>query len=227
MICFISIDRKNTVNLRKIMLKNGILSYHKGFPNIENAHGIRDYCVSLPEKPTVAIVDTMCSADFGENVCLGLKEIYPDVKTIVIYDRSNYHFEKYKFSPSSDYEINGNLAGEPIYSLLELLQKLTPSTETKYRHLNLGKDRKTAIFLGYPMKLTPAEYRILLFLCSRPTETVSAETILGFCFAESYRMTETNVRSHISDINKKSKTLGGRKLILSVRVKGYKLNEYM
>jgi DNA-binding response OmpR family regulator len=40
-------------------------------------------------------------------------------------------------------------------------------------------------------------------------------------------MTETNVRTHVSSINKKAKAISGRKLILAERNKGYILNEYM
>ncbi|MBQ8207787.1 MAG: winged helix-turn-helix transcriptional regulator [Clostridia bacterium] len=227
MLCFISIDRGNTIRLRQMMLEKEIFAYHRKFPDFENAHGIRDFLEGLPALPAIAIIDSMAYSDFGESVCREIKKMYPEVKCIVLFDRRKFSFEKYKFYPSSDFEIDGSMNDEPILSLSTILSEIGYGTTRNYKHLRLGNDRHSALYLGYPLELSPAEYRILLYLCGCGDKTVSVDNILGSCFAESYRMVETNIRSHISDINRKAKALGGRRLILSVRGEGYRLNRYM
>lgn len=227
MICFISSDRKSAVRLRKLMLESEIFAYHRKFPNLENAHGIEDFLKTLPMNTSVALIDSTTECDFGESVCKVLQRITPKVLRIVIYDRSKFKFEKFKFFPTSNMEIDVCLNGEPVYSISKILCELGRYVNREYRHLKLGQNRHSSRYLNLPLHISPAEYRILLFLCSQGEKTVSVDSILGHCFAESYRMVDTNIRSHISSINQKARLIGGRRLILAVRGEGYRLNKFM
>ena len=226
-ILFLSANRQNSIRIRRTLIKSGIMSYQRGFPVLENAHGMTSFLISLPEKPTIALIDSSSPPSFGVYASDAVKAIYPDAVCIVLYDRREHKSERFRYYPNADYEIDISRDDEPNFSLLPLITSLGYSLKYSFKHLKLGDDRASCLFLGYPIKLTETEYRILLYMCSCDRKVISAEEILAYCFAESYRMSITNVRSHISSINRKAKSLGGRKLILSVREKGYMLNEYM
>ena len=227
MICFVSQSRKSSIEIRKELLKNDIFSYQKSFPNIANAHGLADFIKDLPSRFSVALIDATSDEKFGKSVCKVIKEILPHITTVVLYDKSLFDAEKFKYFAMSDHETDISREDEPSFSLSALLTYLGYMTKYEYRHLRLTKEDHSAVYLGMKMALTEAEYRILLYMCTEAEGISTSEDILSFCFAESYRMVSTNVKHHISHINKKAKALGGRKLILSVRGKGYKINDLM
>lgn len=176
---------------------------------------------------SVALIDAAENKDFGDQTCKVIKEISPDIVSVVLYDKSIFSTEKFKYFAMADHEIDISRDDEPSFSLSELLTSLGYMPRYEYGHLKLIKNDRSAVYLGLKMQLTDAEYRILLYMCSNSERTLSSEEILAFCFAESYRMVDSNVKHHISHINKKSKALGGRNLIISIREKGYKLNDHM
>lgn len=227
MLCFFSVSRPLTVFIKEELLKNDIFAYQSSFPDLESAHGIRDHIASLPEPPTVAIIDAVEDLGFGENMCVALRSKFPGVRCISIIDISRQPMTRFKYLASSDAEIDISSISDVRYLLYESEKVETSPPVREYRHLSLEGDKYSASLLGYKLPLTKTEYRILLFLCQNTDEAISENIILGYCFSESYRMTETNVRTHVSSINKKAGLISGRRLILSHRGKGYILNEFM
>ena len=210
-----------------MLLKSYIFVYHSSFPDLENVRGIRNYINELGVIPNIAIIDATEDCDFGEKACVELKKRFPFVKCIALIDRYIHPKIRFRYLKSSDFEIDTFPSSFFTVALTDLLTELGYTLTRNFGHLDLGRSPKDASLLSYPFHLTSAEYRILLYLCSKGEEAVTAEMLLSFCFAESYRMSITNVRAHISSINKKSIALGGRKLILSVHGEGYRLNKYM
>lgn len=227
MICFVSQSRKSSIRIRKTLLKNDILSYQSGFPCLENPRGISEHIRSLPPYFYVALIDATEDAVFGERACKVIKEILPHILTVVLYDKSLFDTEKFKYFAMADHETDMSGNDEPSFSLSALLTSLGYMPKYEYKHLKLVKEDQSAIYLGMKMTLTEAEYRILLYMCTKAEQISTPEDILSFCFAESYRMVSSNIKHHISHINKKAKAIGGRKLILSERGKGYKINDLM
>lgn len=226
MICFFSADRDQSVKLRKKLLCCGVFSYQKDFVEIEGRFDITGwYDYMFPERPKVAIVDAVSTPSCGDSICKNLKESFPGIFCIVIYRREDMLFEKYRYFRRADTEFREDEASEKIAELLLSLGYCRESNGCRF--LELGKDRKNCFYLGLPIGFTSAEYRILKFLCMNDGKIIAANYILHHCFADSYRMNESNVRVHISSINKKARAVGGRKLILCEREKGYKLNEFM
>ncbi len=77
-------------------------------------------------------------------------------------------------------------------------------------------------YLGYKLKLTPTEYRILRTIIM--SEGVSAEDIAENCgLLEKKR---NNISVHICSINRKAETIGKRRLILFEK-QMYHINEFM
>lgn len=227
MIYFVSQSRKNSIAIRKVLLKADVFTYQKSFPNLYNTHGLADLINGLPSYLSVALIDSTDDTNFGTYACKVIKELRPETSSIVLYDKRNHEKQKYKYYDMADYEIDMSRGDEPSYSLKGILTSLGYTPKYEYGHLKLIKENHSAIYLGLKMNLTEAEYRILLYMCTKGEKILASEEILSFCFAESYRMVNTNVKHHISHINQKSKALGGRKIILSARGKGYKINDFM
>ncbi len=227
MICFISPSRESSIAIRKVFLKDDIFSYQNSFPSLENAHGIEDCIKGIPSDLSVALIDSVSNENFAKSACIAIKEIHPGMTVIVLYDKGCHKSEKFRYYDMADHEIDMSRGDEPSFSLSSLLLSLGYMPRYEYRHLKLIKDDHSAIYLGLKMKLTEAEYRILLYMCTNAEKILSSERILSFCFAGSYRLVRSNIKHHVSHINKKSKALGGRNLILTVRGKGYMINELM
>ena len=94
----------------------------------------------------------------------------------------------------------------------------------KYKHLYLLPEEEAFIYLGYRLKLTKSEYKILYALIQSPKKPISAEQIALQCELE---YNKENVVYHISSINSKAKAIGNRVLIKNIAKKGYFLNEKM
>ena len=226
MICFFSADREQSVSLRKKLLSVDVFSYQKDFAEIEGYSDITGwYDYMFPERPRVAIVDGVSNPFCVDGICKNLKDSFPGIFCIVIYRRENMLFEKYRYFRRADYEFEENEAPKKIEKLLLELGYCQKTEGCGF--LELGKDRKSCFYLGLPIQFTQSEYRILKFLCMNDGRLIGANYILHHCFADSYRMNESNVRIHISSINKKSKAVSGRNLIICQREKGYRLNEFM
>ncbi len=88
-------------------------------------------------------------------------------------------------------------------------------------------------YLGYPLRLSPSEYRILLCLVdalSNGDRGVGTERLLTALDSEEASETSidaTQVAVYIRRINQKAAGIGGRKLIVRDRHLGYRLNPYM
>ncbi|MBO5415658.1 MAG: hypothetical protein J6A83_03390 [Clostridia bacterium] len=88
--------------------------------------------------------------------------------------------------------------------------------------LVIDESARDALYLGYQMKLTPAEYRILRELVSASCAGID-ELVERCGFAEKKR---NNISVHICAINRKAERIGKRKLILFENQK-YHINEFM
>ena len=227
MIVFISPDRTRSSVIRNMLLSEDIFAFSNSFPSTNSFNGVEAFIKNLRIIPEIVIVDATESMDFGEEACLHITNIYPNVKCIALLSKTSASTSRFKYLKNSHYEIDTFPSSDLAVALRALLTRLGYSIKRHFAELDLGDDNKSASLLSYPLHLTHSEYRILLFLCNHTERIFSAEDILAFCFAESYRMKLTNVRSHISSINKKAKALSGRKLILCTRKTGYQLNHYM
>lgn len=109
--------------------------------------------------------------------------------------------------------------------LLELLSEFPDADESfNYNGIlyTIGKD---VIYLGYVLKLTPTERAILGFLVSEKDSGVPTKEIAEACGDP--HMKESTVSRHISSINSKAKTIGGRTIIFSPSDHCYRILKYI
>ena len=74
--------------------------------------------------------------------------------------------------------------------------------------------------LGFPLKLSPTEQKLLMAICERDATIEELSTLL--CEGVSRQ----NVAVHINSINRKAELISGRKLVIFTN-ECYTLNPYM
>ena len=90
------------------------------------------------------------------------------------------------------------------------------------KHLIIGDNRNEVFYIGYRLKTTPCEYKILVAIANRGRCDIGElASEIGFDHAK-----RGNVAVHICSINRKAEIIGDRKLILC-RGSEYYFNEYM
>ena len=206
------------------LLRKNILVFTPDF-NIPDKRG--NYTFDIPISPELFIVDARKDLRFAEQVCIRIKSLFPFSRAIILIDKDKFKGERFRHLDFSNYEIKT----DDDYKISEDVERIFRSLDITYKteigKLSIGLSDRTAFLHGIPIKLTPAELRVLLFLCNAEKDYAGEKLILSCCFAESYRMVPSNVRAHISEINKKSQELFSRKLILCDKNKGYYINQYM
>ena len=90
------------------------------------------------------------------------------------------------------------------------------------KHLSIGDDRNDVYYLGYNLKLTPSEYKIVLAIAKGVS--VSADALLEEIGVASCK--KGNVSVHICSINRKARLIGERQLIIFENSK-YRFNDNM
>lgn len=89
-------------------------------------------------------------------------------------------------------------------------------------HLRVGDNKDEVYYLGYRLKLTPSEYKLLFTLADRTRLKIEElSDVLGLSPNQ-----KSNVAVHICAINRKAHAVGERKLILCENSEYY-LNENM
>lgn len=95
-----------------------------------------------------------------------------------------------------------------------------------FRGLRVSPSDTEARLLGYPLRLTKSEHKILLLLLSDPGRPFSADLILRVAFPFSTDLSKNQLAVHICNINKKARQITGRRLIVNPHKSGYLLNPH-
>ena len=110
--------------------------------------------------------------------------------------------------------------------LLALLLSFSDSAECFEYNGVLKATPRGVTFLGYDLKLTPAERSVLALLVLRAGEGVYYEEIGEACLGDIHSKFAT-ISKHVSSINKKAQSIGGRVMILSQKDRFYTINKYI
>ena len=128
----------------------------------------------------------------------------------------------------SKYQIGNSLHFRDYESseLLDILLSFSDSVECFEYNDVLKATPRSVSFLGYTLDLTSTERSIVAYLVLRKGESVSCEELGEVCLGDIHSKPAT-ISKHISSINKKSQTMGGRNMILSSGSKSYSINKYV
>ena len=92
--------------------------------------------------------------------------------------------------------------------------------------LKITSNDRIALLLGYPLRLTPNEHKILLILSNERDRTFSYEELLALAFPFKTSITKNQLAVHVCNINKKASEISGRQLIQNPHKNGYCFNPY-
>ncbi len=90
-------------------------------------------------------------------------------------------------------------------------------------YLSFAEAESTVRLLGYPLKLSPAEYRLLHCLFYLAPRTVSPEDLSALTFP-AQPISAAALSALVSKINRRAKPLGADPLIKNVYAQGYRLS---
>ena len=90
-----------------------------------------------------------------------------------------------------------------------------------FYYLSVGITPDSAVYMGYPLSLSPTEHMLLRCLFYRYPHVTSADELLTLCFDRA--QSAANLSVHISNINRRAAQLDPRPLIVNVYGKGYRL----
>ena len=93
--------------------------------------------------------------------------------------------------------------------------------QKRYMFLVIDNREKDAWLLGYPMRLSPTELKIMNLIYDKRTATTNS-----MFAALSPDVTKSSIPVHINSINKKAMYIGGRKILI-FRTGHYRFNSYM
>ena len=92
-----------------------------------------------------------------------------------------------------------------------------------FYRLSMGVDVGSAVYMGYPLHLSPTEHMLLRCLLYRYPKITSADELLTLCFDNAQGV--ANLSVHISSINRRAAQLDPRPLIVNAYGKGYRLRD--
>ncbi len=101
--------------------------------------------------------------------------------------------------------------------------KLILYTSTKYKIVKIepSDDGKSALLLGYRLRLTVTEHKLLSLLCAEKAPIHKND------IAKKSGAASSSIAVHIASINKKAYPITKRRLIIGERNGEYRINEYM
>lgn len=89
--------------------------------------------------------------------------------------------------------------------------------------LDISVDLRTPTYFFTPLPFTKTELMILRYLFRIYPSTAKSEKILKYAYRPARRPDPSNIRTHISIINKKFKAITGRNLVYQMFGKGYSI----
>lgn len=104
------------------------------------------------------------------------------------------------------------------------LNKYTINIDRPLCKLWVGDNRKSIVYLGYPLKLTEYEYLVLKALWDNRGQVLSPERISEITGG---KVEHIYVTYHVFGINRKSREIGDRSIVKNIAKNGYFLNEEM
>ena len=94
-----------------------------------------------------------------------------------------------------------------------------------YGELRLGLNRHTITAQGRETKLTRTEYAILKLLMQNPTQVITKAQLLARISEDTPDCTESSLKTHISNLRRKLREIGGEEYIEAVWGIGFKMKE--
>ena len=220
MFLIISDNQQNKENLLKIIKKSSFPIFVNFCERNEIESILSD--TGSPIYPNAVVIDAQNEAlEYAQSLCGKIKDEYPSVKIGVILNSDVTAVSLFRYVPAADAEIICPFSDDDLFSFFSQLHSIIiPSLS-----LHFSCTAKSSQLLGYDMKLSPSENRILVFLSIFNNLKLNANTICEACLnvpPDKDRI--ATLRVLINRINKKAQNISARPIILNSYEKGYYIN---
>ena len=170
------------------------------------------------------IIDVGSPQGESRKLCRYLKLSNPQLRIGAILKSSRALSAKFLQLDDADAELFRPFSQEQF---LSFYKRLCPfeNEGVKNPQLAISPDKNKTYLIGYRLKLTKTEHKILLLLSSNADRSFSAAGISHLISPISEKpMSANNLAVHVFGINKKASLITGRPLILNSRKEGYRLS---
>lgn len=204
--------------LNKIYYKNGLFSVFSRLDNISNIVESKTLSVDF------AIVDATLSRESSDKVCSYLRQLFPSIRIGVILKKRHTEDAMFTYVKNSDEQIFFPFSDEQFSCFLKKFVKNT-SPLIPSESLRISPEANDLILLGYRLRLTKTEFRLMLLCINHPDSVFSPDEIVRLAFSHlGSRPSPNQIAVHVCSINKKAANISGNKLIINLYKKGYTLN---
>jgi DNA-binding response OmpR family regulator len=183
----------------------GVMLEREGFTPILASDGKSGFEKALTLKPQLLLVDLRLPGMSGVDVC---KQLRADrIQTpIIILSAVGDEVDKVLLLEigADDYVVKPFGTRELLARIRALLRRAGSDTRVlHFGEVEVDLDRRTATSRGAEIKLTPAEYNLLVFFLNNPDRVLSRDVILNSVWGyESYPNTRT-VDAHVVRLRQK------------------------
>ena len=196
------------------LIKNSSRPIFAYFSNEDNFEELLN--AQIP--PRSIVINQLEDLTITKRLCAAIKVTHPHISIGVILNQSQTEKALFRYVIEADAELISPYSDSELIGFLKRLHNTScPSLSS-----NLVCTHCKSYLLGYDMKLSPSENRILLFLSAFDGKKITAEAICDGCLNSSAGIEA--VRVLISRINKKAQSISSRSLILRSHEKGYYIN---
>ncbi len=199
-----------------------------GFRVVTAADGQSALTIARREKPDLIILDLMLPQIDGREVCRILRR-ESDVPIIMLTALSEEIDQVTGLEIGADDYITKPFSVRALVARVRALLRRTrgdvkaPSL-IRAGGLEIDSEKYVVTFNGAPIKLTPNEFKLLVLLASRPSQTLTREQLLEDLHGTSSSM-DRSVDSHIKNLRKKLEAASGKSMIETVYGIGYRFIE--
>ena len=182
-----------------------VMLEREGFTPILAADGKSGFEKAVMTKPQLILVDLRLPGMSGVDVCRQLRA--DRVQTpIIVLSAVGDEVDKVLLLEigADDYIVKPFGTRELLARIRALLRRTAPETKTmRFGEAEIDFDRRSTVFRGQEVKLTPAEYNLLVFFLHNADRALTRDVILNSVWGyEAYPNTRT-VDAHVVRLRQK------------------------
>jgi DNA-binding response OmpR family regulator len=194
-------DDPKTAEVVRLYLVNA------GFDVRLAADGASAIAAARDAGPDLVVLDWMLPRASGISVCRALR-LESDVPVILLTARAGEDDRLRGLETGADDYVTKPFSPRELVARVRAVLRRTSGADERTRRLGLedlelDPDRREARLSGVPLELTPAEFRLVHALLSRPRRPLSRRELSDSVFAESSEAMERTIDAHVMKVRRK------------------------
>ncbi len=204
---------------------------HDGYSVLDAADGHTGLELAKAANPALILLDLNLPGIDGVTVCNEIRK-YSDVPIIMVTARVDEEerlegldvgADDYVTKPFSPRELMARIRAVLRRTKRETVLREESGGEIAVGRYTVDLEARTATVAGAELRLTPTEYRLLIYFLNSHRRTVSRDQIINGAIGYSFEGFDRTVDTHISNLRRKlEKANGGERHLKTVYGVGYR-----